>query len=219
MYKNKKILGLITARAKSKRLESKNTLNLVGKPLFQWTVDQASLSKYLDYVVISTDDKKIINYTKKLPKILTFKRSKKLSKNKTKSADVILNFIESSKIDFNIVCLLQPTSPLRKYYDVDKSIKKMIDKKAKSLVSVSFKKGNKKNQIKLKNGFFQKFQRENITNKYFVNGAIYLSDVNFFKKKKTFFTSNTISYLMPSSRSVDIDTKKDFDLAKKLLKK
>ena len=53
-------------------------------------------------------------------------------------------------------------------------------------------------------------------NAYKFNGAIYAVDVSFFKKKKIFFNKKTIFYKMPKSRSLDIDTKEDFKLAKKM---
>ena len=62
------------------RLINKNTINLHGKPLFMWTVEQALKSKYLDRVVISTDDNKIIKFSKKIKNIKVTRRTKKLGK-------------------------------------------------------------------------------------------------------------------------------------------
>ena len=78
MYQNKKILGVITARLGSKRLVNKNTINLHGKPLFIWTVEEALKSKYLDKIIISTDDNTIINFSKKIKKANESKTSKDL---------------------------------------------------------------------------------------------------------------------------------------------
>ena len=83
MYKNKKILGIILARAGSKRLPDKNVLNFCGKPLFYWTILACRKSKYLDNIVISTDHKKIIKYTKKLSYIKTAIRPKKMKTKKS----------------------------------------------------------------------------------------------------------------------------------------
>ena len=64
MYNGKAILGLITARGGSKGLPSKNIKPLLGKPLIAWTIEQALASKYLDRVIVSTDDKEIYDLLK-----------------------------------------------------------------------------------------------------------------------------------------------------------
>ncbi|MGZ7136174.1 MAG: acylneuraminate cytidylyltransferase family protein, partial [Methanobacterium sp.] len=56
---NEKILCIIPARGGSKRLTGKNILDLCGKPLIAWTIEQARASKYLDKIIVSTDDEKI----------------------------------------------------------------------------------------------------------------------------------------------------------------
>jgi len=65
MYKGKNILGLIPARGGSKGLPRKNIKPLLGKPLIAWTIEQALASKYLDRVVVSTDDEEIAEVSKK----------------------------------------------------------------------------------------------------------------------------------------------------------
>jgi len=194
LYKGKKIFGLITARAGSKRLKNKNTLKLHKKPLFYWTINEALKSKYLDNLYISTDDKKIKEFIKNKKKINLISRTKKLSQDLTKSEDVVFDFIKKTKGNYDIICLLQPTSPYRRCFDIDNSIKKMINNNSKTLVSIT----------------------KSTKNAYKFNGAIYAVDVSFFKKKKIFFNKKTIFYKMPKSRSLDIDTKEDFELAKKM---
>ena len=145
MYKNKKILGIILARSGSKRLPDKNVLNFCGKPLFYWTILACKKSRYLDSIVISTDHKKIIKYTKKLSYIKTAIRPKKLAGDKIKSEKVV-----------DIIVLLQVTSPLRKKFHIDKAIKRMIDKDEKFMVSASYRNFYTKNMIEVQKGYFQK---------------------------------------------------------------
>ena len=122
MYKGKKIFGLVTARSGSKRLKNKNTLKLHKKPLFYWTINEAKKSKYLDNLYISTDDKKIKFFIKRQSKINLINRTKKLSQDGTKSEDVVSDFIKKVKSGYDIICLLQPTSPYRRYFDIDNAI-------------------------------------------------------------------------------------------------
>ena len=61
MYKDKTFLGIIPARGGSKRLPRKNVLDLCGKPLIAWSIKAGLNSKYIDKVVVSSDDDDILN--------------------------------------------------------------------------------------------------------------------------------------------------------------
>ena len=65
MYKDKKILAVIIARANSKGLKNKNLKILINKPLVMWPIHAALGSKYIDKVLLSTDSMKIVNKVKK----------------------------------------------------------------------------------------------------------------------------------------------------------
>ncbi len=216
MYKKKKIIGIILARSKSKRLKDKNILNIKGKPLFYWTVQAAKKSKYIDDIIISTDDKRIINYTKKLSYLKTLNRPKGLRGDKVKSEQVVSNLISKKDFLSDIIIVLQPTSPLRKSFDIDNSIKKMVNKNEHFIISACYRKKNYKNMIEVKKGFFNKFKKKK--SGYALNGAIYGATTKYFKRTRSFFTRKTIIFTMPPSRSIDIDTIEDFNLAKKKFK-
>ena len=104
--------------------------------------------------------------------------------------DVVLDVLKKTKKKYDYFILLQPTSPLRNLKDIDNSIKTIIKKKLNSLVSVN--KSNKK-----------------------VNGAIYIQKINYFVKKKLLNHKNIYRFKMPSKRSLDIDTLKDFKKLRK----
>ena len=65
MNNGEKILGIIPARRGSKGLPGKNILPLLGKPLILWTIEQAFLSRYLDKIIVSTEDEEIAEIAKK----------------------------------------------------------------------------------------------------------------------------------------------------------
>jgi CMP-N-acetylneuraminic acid synthetase len=117
MIRNKSILTIIAARKGSKRLKGKNLLNLGDKPLVAWTIEEAVKSKYIDQIIISTDDEKIFQLPKKYEKVTTpFIRPDRLSSDEATSFDVLLHSINFYKLKgdvFDYVMLLQPTSPLR----------------------------------------------------------------------------------------------------------
>jgi len=216
LYKNKKISAIILARYGSKRLKDKNVLNFYGKPLYYWTLLAAKKSKYIDNIILSTDDKRIINHTKKIRYVKTYNRPKKLRGDKITSENVILNIIKKKNFPHDFIIILQPTSPLRKSNDIDKAVKSLIDKNENFLVSACYRTKSYKNMIEIKKGFFQRFKKKK--SGYSFNGAIYMAKTSYFKKTKTFFTKKTIIFPMSKSKSVDIDSKEDFQLAIKKFK-
>ena len=232
MYKEKNILGLIPARGNSKGLPRKNIKPLLGKPLIAWTIEQALASKYLDKVVVSTDDEKIAEISKKYGAEVPFIRPRELATDEAKGIDVILHAINWLKENdkqkqYDLIILLQPTSPLRTREDIDKAIEFLFLKEAKSIVSVC-----EVDQHPLwsntlpEDGCMKNFIRQEIMNInrqklpvfYRLNGAIYLAYCNYIKEQKSFFGKNTFAYIMPKSRSMDIDDEVDFKLAQILVK-
>ena len=229
MINNKSILAIIAARKGSKRLSGKNMLDLNGKPLIAWTIEQTLKSKYIDKIVISTDDENIINLSKDYKRVnAPFIRPKELSSDKASSLDVVLHalsFYRANGKNFDYVMLLQPTSPLRKSKDIDNSIEELSDK-IKSVVSVCETNHSPLWSNKLPiNKSMKNFLSKNIKNmrsqdlpKYYrLNGAVYVSEVEYLVKEKGFLGDQTKAYIMPIERSIDIDTKIDLELCKILL--
>ena len=93
MYKGETILGIIPARSSSKGLPGKNILPLLGKPLIVWTIEQALSSKYLDNIIVSTDDEEIAEISKKSGVEVPFVRPKELATDNAKGIDVVIHAI------------------------------------------------------------------------------------------------------------------------------
>lgn len=187
MIAKKSILAIIPARLGSKRLKYKNIKLFKGRPLFVWSYIAAKKSKYIDKIFISTESKRILNYAKKYGYRSNLLRRKKISRDQTSSEEVILDVLRKNK-KFDYFILLQPTSPLRTNFDIDRSINLIINKKKNFLVSIN---------------------REN--KKY--NGAIYINKIDKFLKDKKFSNEKKIFFKMPKKKSVDIDYIRDFRLA------
>ena len=136
--KNKKILAIIPARGGSKGIPRKNIKLLAGKPLIAYTIEAALKSKYLDRVIVSTEDREIAE-TSRHYGAEVIKRPKILAKDKAKTIDVIfhlLNVLKEKNYIPEIIVLLQPTSPLRIVKDIDKAIELFLKEKCESVVSV-----------------------------------------------------------------------------------
>jgi CMP-N,N'-diacetyllegionaminic acid synthase len=230
LFNNKRILALIPARGGSKGLPRKNILPFLGKPLIAWTIEQALASTYLDRVIVSTDDDEIADISKSYGAEVPFIRPKELATDDAKAIDVFLhalNWLSMNNDHFDLVMILQPTSPLRISDDIDASIKLFFSKEAQAVVSVCEADYHPYwSNILPKDGCMKDFIRPEILHKnrqelptfYRLNGAIYLAYCDYLKNKKSFHGEKTYAYLMPVGRSIDIDTDVDFKLAE-ILKK
>ena len=229
MYNNNKIIGIIPARGGSKGIRKKNIVDLAGKPLIAYTIEQAKGSKYMDKIIVTTDDEKIAEISRSLGAEVPFSRPKALATDEAKGIDVVLHAItwfDSNEESFDIVMMLQPTSPLRLSEDIDKAIEVLFLKNAMAIVSVCKSEhhplwsntlpedSNMKNFI---NPEYMNKNRQELPVFYRLNGAIYLSFCNYIKDRKSFYGENTFAYIMPDERSIDIDNMLDFKLAELLL--
>lgn len=111
------IIAIVPARGGSKGLLRKNIKSLLGRPLIAWTIEQARSSRYIDKIVVSTDDKEIAKISKKYGAEVPFLRPKELARDDSPTIDAIMhaiNWFEERGEYFDLVVLLEPTSPLRK---------------------------------------------------------------------------------------------------------
>ena len=136
-----KVLAIIPARAGSIRLKNKNRLTFGGKPLVNWSTSFALKIKYVNDIVISTDDKKIIKYYKNDPKIKVFKRPPSLGGSKIETIKVIYDVIKKYEKKYNkinTIILLQATSPFRSKKKINIAFRSYKNlKMQRSIVSVS----------------------------------------------------------------------------------
>lgn len=223
MSKEVDIVAIIPARAGSKRLPGKNILPLGGKPVIQWTIEQAKNIKAIDLVVVTSDDKKVIDIANK-NNVLAINRPRELSTDTASTVDVIkhvLDYLKVSGINTKRVMLLQPTSPLRNDEDIIGVIDTMIAKDANSIVTVC----EVEHPIQWCNVLpadhsMEEFIKHEYKNKrsqdldvhYRLNGSIYLTKTTSFYECSGFMPLGTYSYIMPPSRSIDIDNIIDYQL-------
>jgi len=146
MINNKKILSVITARKGSKGIKNKNVKELMGKPLFEWSVLASLNSKYIDITVISSDSELIeeryidnIRKDKKWKKVSFIKRPKEISGDLSTNEEALIHAYnwmkEIEDTEFSVICNLQPTSPVRLNGILDKSIEAYINGEHDSLLT------------------------------------------------------------------------------------
>ena len=127
---NKKILAVILARGGSKRLPRKNVIPLCKKPLISWSIEAALKSKYIDKIVVSSDDDEILNISNNL-KVTSIKRPSELATDHSTSYDALLHVLNNFT-GYDYIVLLQPTSPLRDENHINQAIELVNKKNADS---------------------------------------------------------------------------------------
>ena len=223
------MIAIIPARGGSKGLPGKNIMPLNGKPLIAYAVEAGLKSKYIDRVIVSTEDEEIARIAVQYGAELPFMRPAELATDTAMAVDNYIYTIgrlekESGKpIDAFVV--LQPTSPLRIAEDIDGAVELFMQKDADSVVSycqedhpITWHKyldeeGRFVNlfEVSLKN-------RQDFRVSYYPNGAVYVFKTAIIRERK-YFTDKSYAYVMPKSRSVDIDTIDDLEYAEFLLRR
>ena len=112
MINGKTILAVIPAKGGSKRFYRKIVLPLVGKPLILWSLEAGIKSKYIDKLVVSSDDLETIRVSSKSD-IQTIVGPKDLATDDTTSFSAVEHVVDNIDETFDFNVLLQPTSPLR----------------------------------------------------------------------------------------------------------
>lgn len=229
MINGKRILAIIPARGGSKRLPGKNIKPLAGKPLIQWSIEAANSSLYLDKVMVSTDCADIANIAKNCSADVPYVRSAELSDDTATSLDVmldVLRYYEKEQHHYDLVLLLQPTSPLRTTEDINKAIEYFEKKEAFGVISVTECEHSPLwcNILPESNAFDNFIQMDNTVRSqelptyHRLNGAIYLLDVNYLMTEKRLLPmTNSFAFIMDNYNSIDIDTQLDFAIAETLL--
>ena len=196
----------------------KNIRDLAGKPLIAWTIAEALKSKYIDRLILSSEDEEIIKIAKQWGCDVPFVRPVELAQDDTPSIMTIIHALETIPEKYDYIILLQPTSPLRIVDDIDNCLSFCIQNKAPACISVSeasqypfwmykiSKKGLMKPFIRMKN---LPSRRQDLPKAYIINGAVYVAKVDHLCKNKSFINPSTVAYVMPKMRSFDIDEEID----------
>lgn len=227
MLNEKSILAIIPARGGSKGVPGKNLRVVNGKSLLAHTIATAQLSTLIDRIIVSSEDDQILAAAHEARAEVPFVRPQALAADDTPSVDVIIHALKELP-HYDYVVILQVTSPLRKVEDIDQCLQLCQQKGAPACVSVTqaaespYWMFNINEQHALSPLLAKQSiptQRQACPTTYVLNGAVFAAHSDWFMQKKTFITPETIAYIMPKERSLDIDTEFDFDLLNCYLKR
>ena len=229
------ILAVTLARGGSKGIKNKNIIKILGKPLIEYTIDEALKSKLITHYLVSTDSKKIQQIVNKIGNYAPFLRPKNLSHSKSKAVDADMHALKWAekhfKVKFDYFVELMATNPMKTYKDIDNVLTKIIKTQADSVIGVTELEDHHPLRIKkivgdkicnFNNTLIEipETQRQQLKPKAYIrNGAIYASKRDLLIKGIRYGTKNSRPYIMKPDKSVNIDTKNDLVLAEILLKK
>lgn len=226
--KKYKILAVIPARGGSKGIPSKNIIDVGGKPLIKYTIDAAIGSTSVTHCVVSTDSDEIADVALACGALVPFKRPAHLSSDEALSLPVIQHavYLMEAKhgYKYDIVVMLQPTTPLRQTEDIDDAINLLCKTNADSVISVVSVESYHPLRMKrvvdghlinyIEQGYEDMRPRQSLPPVYIRNGAVYAVKRDVLMNDNSFTGTDCRAHIMNSERSVNIDTYEDLVLAK-----
>ena len=230
MFEGHNIIGIIPARGGSKGLHRKNLRSINGSPLVVWTIKQALASGSLSKVIVSTDDQEIAEVSMSCGASVPFLRPKHLAQDDSPTIDAVIHLLENIAESFDAVCLLEPTSPLRKPSDIDHAISILENNLSScdAVVSVG--------EIHLENPHFCKeissngflinsfssggyYQRQQVPRAYFPYGVFYGVKSEVIYLERTFYPKRTMPYLIDRWQNYEIDDELDLVLVETIMRR
>lgn len=227
-----RVLGIIPARGGSKGVPRKNIKLLCGKPLLAYTAEAALAAKRLTKVILSSEDTEIAAVGRELGLEVLFMRPGRLAADDTPTFPVVVHALkEMEKLgeEFDAICLLQPTNPLRRSEDIDACIELLEHSGADSVVSVLpvpieynphwvyFESGT--GELRLATGEDQPIaRRQDLPKAYHRDGSVYVTRIGVRGKFKNLYGETVRGFEVAANRSVNIDTFEDWKRAEAILK-
>jgi N-acylneuraminate cytidylyltransferase len=219
------VLAIVAARGGSKGVPGKNIMLIAGRPLIQWSIDAARGSRHVDRLILSSDDPAIIEVARNGGCDVPFVRDAALATDESSSMDVVADALQRVP-GYEIVVLLQPTSPLRTAADIDGALTRLVESGAPACVSVReaedhpywtfrFDLAGRLARFAEPDGSVPR-RRQDLPPAWCLNGAVYAARVGWFMGTRTFLSAETIGFPMPADRSLDIDTFADIEQLRKI---
>jgi CMP-N-acetylneuraminic acid synthetase len=226
-----RVLGLIPARGGSKGVPAKNRRSLCGKPLLVYTAEAAMASTRLARVILSTDDPEIARIGRQCGLDVPFLRPEALAQDDSPTLPVVQHAVaelETQGEYFDAICLLQPTTPLRRPATIDACIELLEASGADAVVTivpvpvehnphwVYFSRDD--GSIFLSTGEAAPVpRRQDLPPAFRREGSVYVTRRDVVMNRDTMFGTRLLGYPVDPAASVDINSMDDWAAAERLL--
>lgn len=228
MYRSSSILALIPARGGSKGIPGKNIKEFNGHPLMAYTIAAARKSHYVDSTVVTTDSSEIAKVALAYGAEVPFLRPVELASDTSRTIDAVVhavNALAELGKSYDVVVLLQPTSPLRRAEEIDAAVETFFSHGELGLASVSDVSENPVLTRRLDSSGVlhpvltvpSTIRRQDMPRFWHIDGAIYINSVRNLTLE-TSLNDNPIGFVMPRDRSSDIDNIEDFLRAEEIMR-
>lgn len=218
-----KVLAIIPARGGSKGVRDKNIRDVAGQPLITYAVEAAQQSKRITKTLVSTDSEKIASVVRQAGGDVMM-RPGELAEDNSPVVQVInyvLEKLKSVNEEFDVIVLLQPTSPIRTGQNIDEVIAMFDDQKVEGVISVvPMDDVHPARMYTTDDGWMKPFietgetaQRQDLPVVYYRNGCIYAVRTSVFFKEKTLMVKQKKAYVMKREHLANIDDERDLIIA------
>ena len=232
MFKGKRILAVVPARGGSKGVPLKNLQHVAGVPLVSLVGALVKQVTIIDKAVVSTDHDEIARVASEAGLEFPFRRPPELSGDRIGDIDVLTHaLLEVEKAEgerYDVVVMLQPTSPLRQAEHVIATIEKLVEENLDSVwtVSETDSKHHPFKQLRVNHGKLDYYDpagkeiiaRQQLTPLYHRNGVAYAMTRECLLDQKTIMGRNAGAVII-SGIMVSIDTLWDFELVNFVISK
>ncbi len=216
------VLAIIPARGGSKGLPQKNVLPICGKPLIAWTIESARSSRYIDRVVVSTDDRAISRISLEHGAEV-INRPESISGDGAPSeaalAHALLYLKDHEDYTPTLTVFLQCTSPLTSPEDIDRCVEELLDNQADAAFTVTpfhyFVWQENVDNVACGVNHDQKIRlrRQDRDQQFLETGAVYVFRTDGFLTSRHRFFGKTVFSEMPAERCLEIDELLDMERA------
>jgi CMP-N-acetylneuraminic acid synthetase len=224
MYKGRRVLGVVPARGGSKGVPRKNIRLLAGEPLIGHTLRTARQVASLDQLVVSTDDSEIASISQSYG-VRVIDRPKRLAEDNSPTETALLHALDTLETEgerFDIILVLEPTSPLRSAQTIAEAVVVCVDGSAPSILAV---RESRENFGFIQNGYFRTIipdaprRRQERQPVYIESSTIYACRVEYLRRTGTLVADNWGALVVPASEAADINNEDDFQWVEYLMQK
>jgi len=223
MIGDKSVIAIIPARAGSKGLPGKNTRSLCGKPLIAWSIESALKARHVDEVVVSTDGDEIARIAAQFGAQVPFRRPAELAADTASTFSAVehaLNHYTGLGRRFDLVVLLEPTSPLREDTDIDRMLERLAAHwdRFDAVISIGEVREHPSIMKRLRGEEIEPYcpeltqttRRQDNGPAYFPYGVAYIIKATTLLEEKTFYARRSTYHIVNRYQGYEIDDLHDF---------